>query len=146
MPILRSLNEKVASDRCESSDRVRKPCAMVPPKGDALARAGSTWIHWKSSIARAKVSMRSCVISTHGETPTSCPTRASSSRMGLTTGRSFSRRGRAELRGEALAQPVEQAARLGAPPRGACRVEPGELGSHGLVRLHVLPQAFGSAV
>ena len=34
---------------------------MVPPKGERLARARSTWIHWKSSIALAKVSMRSCV-------------------------------------------------------------------------------------
>src|SRR5688500_12703878 len=54
---------------------------MVPPKGEPLARAGSTWIHWKSSIAFAKVSMRSWVTSTQGETPTSLPTSCSRSRM-----------------------------------------------------------------
>jgi hypothetical protein len=54
---------------------------MVPPKGEALARSRSTWIHWKSSIALAKVSMRSCVTSSQGETPISSPTRPSSSRM-----------------------------------------------------------------
>src|SRR5258706_9907143 len=47
---------------------------MVPPKGESFARFGSTWIHWKSSVALAKRSMRSCGISTQGETPTSWPT------------------------------------------------------------------------
>src|SRR6266704_2195537 len=76
----RSLKEKVISDRCESSDSVRKPCAMVPPKGEDCARLRSTWIHWKSSTALAKVSMRSCVISIQGETAISSPTRCSRSR------------------------------------------------------------------
>src|SRR5438552_2553026 len=76
----RSLKEKVISDRCESSDSVRKPCAMVPPKGEDSARLRSTWIHWKSSTALAKVSMRSCVMSTQGETAISSPTRCSRSR------------------------------------------------------------------
>src|SRR5260221_14553967 len=53
---------------------------MVPPKGESLARFGSTWIHWKSSVALANWSMRSCVISAQGEMPTSWPTRDSSSR------------------------------------------------------------------
>src|SRR5258706_527537 len=53
---------------------------MVPPKGEPLARAGSTWIHWKSSVALAKRSIRSWEISTHGETPTSSPILDSSSR------------------------------------------------------------------
>src|SRR5712692_2387048 len=80
MPILRSENENVISERCESSDSVRKPCAMLPPKADARARRGSTWIHWKSSTALAKVSMRSWVISIQGEIATSSPTRCSRSR------------------------------------------------------------------
>src|SRR3954470_22301127 len=80
MPILRSENAKVISASRDRSESVRKPCAMVPPKGEALARSASTWIHWKSSIALAKVSMRSCEISSQGETPTSSPTRRSSSR------------------------------------------------------------------
>jgi len=44
---------------------------MVPPNAERFARSRSTWIHWKSSIALAKVSMRSCEISIQGETPTS---------------------------------------------------------------------------
>src|SRR3954470_2785506 len=81
MPILRSLKENVASDKCERSDSVRKPWAMVPPKGELFARAGSTWIHWKSSTALAKVSMRSWLTSSQGDTATSCPTRSLSSRI-----------------------------------------------------------------
>ena len=30
---------------------MRYPCAMVPPKGPAAARSGSTWIHWWSPVA-----------------------------------------------------------------------------------------------
>src|SRR6266540_2679373 len=80
MPILRSENENVISERRESSDSVRKPCAMLPPKAEARARRGSTWIHWKSSTALAKLSMRSWVISIQGEIATSSPTRCSRSR------------------------------------------------------------------
>src|SRR5258706_15086008 len=64
----------------ESSDSVRKPCAIVVPNGECFARSGSTWIHCGSSIALAKRSIRSCVTSTQGETPTSCPILLSSSR------------------------------------------------------------------
>src|SRR6185436_13879864 len=53
---------------------------MVPPKDEPLARFGSTWIHWKSSVALANSSMRACVISTQGEIPTSLPTCDSRSR------------------------------------------------------------------
>src|SRR5580704_4471489 len=34
-------------------DRVKYPWAMGPPKGPEAARAGSTWIHWWSSVASA---------------------------------------------------------------------------------------------
>src|SRR5690242_7260605 len=80
MPMRRSVKPKVVSERCERSESVRKPCAMVAPNGERFARSGSTWIHWKSSIALAKVSMRSWVISSQGDTPTSSPTRFSRSR------------------------------------------------------------------
>src|SRR6478609_5782510 len=33
---------------------VRYPWTMVVPNGPALARSGSTWIHWWSSVASAK--------------------------------------------------------------------------------------------
>src|SRR5258706_10492412 len=146
MPILRSLKENVASDRCERSDSVRKPWAIVPPKGEPFARAGSTWIHWKSSIALAKVSMRSCVISTQGDTPTSCPTRASRLRTVVTSaGRSFSRRRGAELRREPLLQPIEKRSGLALPPRRARRVEAVELGTHRLVGRELLADAFARA-
>src|SRR5437764_14210241 len=139
MPILRSLNEKVCSDRCESRDSVRNPWAIVPPKGEFFARSASTWIHWKSPIALAKVSMRCCVISTHGDTPTSCPTRASRLRMVLTSaGRSFSRRCRAELCRESLLELVDERGRLVAPARRAGRVEAVELGAYRLVRFDML--------
>src|SRR6185436_10716596 len=63
-----------------SRERVRNPCAIVVPNGDCFARSGSTWIHCGSSIAFANKSIRSCVTSTHGEMPTSCPILLSSSR------------------------------------------------------------------
>src|SRR5439155_3506290 len=132
---------------CDSSDSVRKPCAIVPPKGELFARAGSTWIHWKSSIALAKVSMRCCVISTHGETPTSCPTRASRLRMVVTSaGRSFSRRCRAKLRRESLLELVDERGRLAAPARRAGRVEAIELDAYRLVRFDMLADALARAV
>src|SRR3954462_12033908 len=146
MPILRSLKENVASDRCERSDSVRKPWAIVPPKGEPRARAASTWIHWKSSIALAKVSMRSCVISTQGDTPTSCPTRASRLRMVVTfAGCSFSRRRAAELRRESLLQPVEKRSGLALPARRARGIEAVELGAHRLVGRDLLTNAFTRA-
>ena len=42
----------------DNSDRVRKPWAMVPPKGVALAASGSMWMNWRSSVISAKASMR----------------------------------------------------------------------------------------
>src|SRR6059036_760159 len=36
---------------------------MVPPNGVSFARSGSTWIHWKSSVASANALTRSWVIS-----------------------------------------------------------------------------------
>ena len=53
------------------------PRHMVPPKGDsAVARAGSTWIHWKSPVASAKVSTRRWSIVSQSVTQTSRPTAA----------------------------------------------------------------------
>src|SRR6476619_2931049 len=46
---------------------------MVPPKGPALARSTSTWIHWWSPVASAKASTRSWVISNQSVVPRSAP-------------------------------------------------------------------------
>ena len=57
-----------------NSDNVRNPCPIGPPNGDsAVARSGSTWIHWWSSVASANVFTRSCVTSNHSLTPSTCP-------------------------------------------------------------------------
>src|SRR5258708_28252753 len=52
---------------------------MVPPKGPAFARSASTWIHWWSAVASAKLSIRSCVISSHSVGPNWSPTAPSRS-------------------------------------------------------------------
>src|SRR5919112_1475725 len=52
---------------------------MVPPNGVSLARSGSTWIHWKSSVASANASTRSWVTSCQSLTPSSSPILALSS-------------------------------------------------------------------
>src|SRR5260370_5476274 len=59
-----------------ASDRVRYPWAMATPKGPFLARSGSTWIHWWSSVASAKRLTLSCVMVCHSEWPSSLPTRS----------------------------------------------------------------------
>ncbi len=57
-----------------NSDRVRNPCPIGPPNGDsAVARSGSTWIHWWSLVASANVFTRSWVTSNHSLTPSCCP-------------------------------------------------------------------------
>src|SRR5512135_306167 len=61
-------------------DSSRKPWATVPPRGPRAARSGSTWIHWRSSVAAANASMRSWVTGSQSESPTSRPTRALSLR------------------------------------------------------------------
>src|ERR1035437_2667536 len=57
-----------------SSDRVRKPCAMVRPKGPCAARSASRWIHWWSPVASAKALICSCVTMCHSLRPSSSPT------------------------------------------------------------------------
>src|SRR6185437_1997234 len=57
-----------------ASDSVRYPWAMATPKGPLLARSGSTWIHWWSSVASAKRLTRSCVMGCHSEYPSWSPT------------------------------------------------------------------------
>src|ERR1700693_1456927 len=48
--------------KLDISDSVKKPCAIVVPKGDSrAARTGSVWMNWSSSVVRAKESIRSCV-------------------------------------------------------------------------------------
>src|SRR4051812_22427470 len=89
--------------------------------------------------------MRSWVISTHGEMPTSCPTRDSRLRMVVTAAdRSFSGRCGAELRREAGLQLVDQARRLRAPASRAGWVEAIELDAHRVVGLDLLAQAIAA--
>src|SRR5215475_13745806 len=60
-------------------DRVRYPCAMVPPNGPAAALSRSTWIHWWSPVASAKALTGSWVISSQPVCPRSAPASALSS-------------------------------------------------------------------
>ena len=62
MPVVASLTVTSSCVIGASSDRVRKPWAIVPPNGDSLARSTSTWIHWWSSVASANWLTRSCSI------------------------------------------------------------------------------------
>src|ERR1700731_1201166 len=55
-------------------ERVRKPWAIVPPKGVCLARSTSTWMNWWSSAASANWLTRSWVISRHSLKPRCRPT------------------------------------------------------------------------
>src|ERR1019366_2621274 len=57
------------------SESVRKPCAIVVPKGPDRARSRSRCIHWWSPVASANSWMRSCVTSIQSLTPSSSPTR-----------------------------------------------------------------------
>src|SRR5436853_2285539 len=56
-----------------SSDSVRYPWPIVVPNGPAAARSGSTWIHWRSPVASANASIRSCGTSIHDDGPNSAP-------------------------------------------------------------------------
>src|SRR5690606_9960674 len=64
-----------------SRDRVRKPWAMVLPNGPAAARSTSTWIHWWSPVASAKVLIWSWVTVCHGLCPRWLPCAAASAWM-----------------------------------------------------------------
>src|SRR5277367_1095181 len=81
---------------------------MATPKGPPLARSGSTWIHWWSSVASAKRLTRSWVMGCHSEKPRSLPTssaKASTPSMMVVMGL---------LAGQGLI-PQEDATRLGGP-------------------------------
>ena len=62
-----------------SSDSVRKPCAIGAPKGPALARSTSTWIHWWSPVASANWFTCSCVTVIQSLVATCWPTQAARS-------------------------------------------------------------------
>src|SRR6476661_6920402 len=59
-----------------SSDSVRKPCAIGPPNGPALAFSTSTWIHWWSPVAWANRLTCSWVTVIQSLVATSWPTSA----------------------------------------------------------------------
>src|SRR2546423_9035929 len=58
----------------------------------------------------------------------------------------WSRRRRAELRGEALLEPIEKGGGLVLPARRTRRIEPVELGAYRLVRFDMLANAFARTV
>src|SRR5438034_11076717 len=62
-----------SSEAAGNSDSVRKPCATVVPYGPFAASSSSTWIDPRSSIARAKASIRACGTSIHDDGPSSRP-------------------------------------------------------------------------
>jgi hypothetical protein len=68
-----------ASMKSGSSDRVRKPWAMVVPNGPSAARCGSVWIHWWSPVASANRFTCAWVTSIQSVTATSCPMQAATS-------------------------------------------------------------------
>src|SRR5690349_1434704 len=74
-----STTSSAASKKRGSSDSVRKPWAIGPPKGPALARSTSTWIHWWSPVASANWFTCSCVMVIQSLTATSWPTQAARS-------------------------------------------------------------------
>src|SRR5687768_10163231 len=65
----------------DSSDKVRKPWAMVPPNGVCAAAAGSVWMNWRSSVASANASMRAWSTVSQPDTPVSLPMRLRISAM-----------------------------------------------------------------
>src|SRR3984957_19770402 len=69
-----SVTTRICDHIGTNSERVRKPCPIGPPNGDSpVARSGSTWIHWWSSVASANVFTRSWVTSNHSLTPSTWP-------------------------------------------------------------------------
>src|SRR5215469_6628280 len=57
-----------------SNERVRNPCATVPPNGLSFsARSTSTWIHCRSPVHCANSLMRRWSTVIHDETPISLP-------------------------------------------------------------------------
>src|SRR3954451_4111462 len=61
-------------DIAGSSERVRYPCAIVPPNGDCFAISGSTWMKLWSCVASANAWIISCGTSIHDDGPNSAPT------------------------------------------------------------------------
>ena len=63
------------------SESVRNPWAIVVPNGPAAARSASTWIHWESSVAAAKRSIRACETSSQLVGPSSTSSRSENTLM-----------------------------------------------------------------
>src|SRR5918997_1972941 len=111
---------------------------MGPPKGPALARSGSTWIHWWSPVASANCCTRSWVTSSQSLSPTCCPTSAvrpstPSTTLGSATGPNLEQRAQGLDRRGGIGLDVDapQARRLGPPQVRLDVVEQhGPLGGH----------------
>src|SRR6478735_558510 len=67
----------IEASRCVSSDRVRKPWAIVVFHGDSWADiSGSTWMNWWSSVTSANASIRAWSTSIQSPVPSVWPTAA----------------------------------------------------------------------
>src|SRR4051812_9902261 len=96
---------------------VRNPCATVFPNGPSAAASGSTWIHWWSSVASAKVSTRFWSTVTQGLVPRSSPTAPRSSSTSANTRMGSSSRLALQVGGEFLGLPDQR------HPLGGCAGE-----------------------
>src|SRR5215471_16795410 len=74
MPAPDSLCGITSYDMAGRSERVRYPCATVPPNGVCAAISGSTWMKLWSSVVSANAWIFSCGTSIHDEGPNSAPT------------------------------------------------------------------------
>src|SRR5262249_40616378 len=84
MTMRKRSNDSVRHASALTSDSVRKPCAIVVFVGDSTAaRAESTWIHWRSSVASANLSIGSSEMVIQSLTPISRPIRARSVTMSV---------------------------------------------------------------
>ena len=69
MPRETPVTRRICAASMGMSERVRKPCAMVPPKGLAATRDGSVWIHCRSPVSAANSSTSRCVTGRQSLTP-----------------------------------------------------------------------------
>ena len=141
MPVCRSVTSIAFSSRRVSSDSVRKPWATVHRWPDAsrngdsrAARSGSTWIHWRSSIASANSSIIGCETAIQSLTATSVPARAASCSRDIGTGMRFILAAAARPRHRAIAEAVlAQAAGRGVVAVGRQRGQAGAPAAGGVV-------------
>src|SRR5580698_1057564 len=80
---------------------------MATPKGPPLARSGSTWIHWWSSVASANRFTRAWSTANQSDQPKCCPVRAwNSSALRTVVAMSTTLRAAASVEPDALVLPA----------------------------------------